>query len=116
MKSILKILFFSVLLCMAVSCSSDKDSPDAFHTVKVVVDPSTNAEMHIMGIDENGGAGLWFQGHLERTFQAQYRMRSIIITCDDEKNTIHVMVWYDGKLVRDIIGNKYINAGYNFVE
>ena len=116
MKNLLKLLFFSILLTLAVACSSDKDSPDAFHTVKVVVDGSTDAEMHIMGVDENGGAGLWFQRHFEKTFEAQYRARSIIITCDDEKNQIHAMVWYDGKLVRDLKGFKYVNAGYNFVD
>ena len=110
-KRLFLALIFSLLLLGVCACSSDE--PDDLHTVKVIVEGSNDANIHIQGVDQYNETGVWFQCYLERTFTTEYRARTITIRCDDKYNLIHVMVWYDGRLINDLIGNSYIEAGFN---
>ena len=108
MKVIFKLICLS-LLFVCCSCSSDEPSE---YTVTVEVSASSdNDAVWIHGIGEHNGQGVYFQRYIKKTFVTQYASAQIIIRCDDPKILLTVKIWVNNKLVKDIVGNSYIDTG-----
>ncbi len=107
MKVLLKLICISILFfCNA--CSSDEP---VGYTVTVEVTSSTDDDIWIQGIGELDGRGVYFQKYIKRTFTTQYGKLNLEVRCDNPKVLITVKIWVNKKLVKDIIGNSYINTG-----
>lgn len=98
------ICIFLLLVC--TSCSSDEPSE---YKVTVEVTASSDANVLIQGIGELDGKGVYFQHHIKRTFSVQRGYDQIIIRCDNPKALLAIKIWVNKKLVKDIIGNSYMD-------
>lgn len=107
MKHLLKIVGL-ILMAITISCS-DEDAPKIYKvTVEVTI--STDDDAYISGIGVPGG--VYFQRYLKRSFTVEGRNRDVTIECDNPKALISLKVWVDKKLVKDEIGNSYMNVYY----
>ena len=108
MKMIFKLICLSLLM-VCVSCSSDE--PGEYTVTVEVSASSTDAVVWIHGIGEYNGQGKYFQEYIKRTFVTQFGYAQVLIRCEDPKILLTVKIWVDNKLVKDIIGNSYIDTG-----
>ncbi len=110
----LKNIFIFLMLAVSLlslqslcsSCSSDEPSEYKV-TVEVTASPTT--PVWIQGIGELDGQGVYFQDYIKRTFVCKYGTDQIIVRCDDSKVLLTVKIWVNKKLVKDVVGNSYIN-------
>ena len=108
MKMIFKLICLSFLM-VCVSCSSDE--PGEYRVTVEVSASSTDTVVWIHGIREYNGQGMYFQEYIKRTFVTQFGYAQVLIRCEDLKILLTVKIWVDNKLVKDIIGNSYIDTG-----
>lgn len=105
MKLFIKLICIS-LLFIFYSCSSEEPNE---YQVTIEVKVSSDATVWIHGIGENNGQGVNFQRYMKRTFAAKSGYDQIIIRCDDSEALLSVKIWVNQKLVKDTIGNSYID-------
>ena len=101
------IILLGLFICQA--CSKDTPSPS---TVRVQIEANSDEPVRIYGIKDGGETGIVIKRSYGKTFKLEGDGFSIDARCKDENTLITIKVWVNGKLKRNVSGNKYLSSGY----
>lgn len=104
--SVCLIMLLGLLICQ--SCS--KNTLPA-STIRVQIEANSDAPVRIYGIEGSGERGLVVKKNYISTFKSEAATFSIDARCKDEKTLITIKVWVNGKLKKNVSGNKYLTSG-----
>ena len=96
--SALIIFFLGLFICQACS----KDTPN-LSTIRVQVETNSDEPVRIYGTEDGGETGIVIKNSYDKTFELEG---------DDENTLIKINVWVNGKLKKNVSGNKYVTSGY----
>lgn len=105
--SALIIVFLSLFICQACS----KDTPD-LSTIRVQVETNSDEPVRIYGTKDGGETGIVIKNNYDKTFELEGDGFSIEARCQDQNTLIKINIWVNGKLKKNISGNKYVTSGY----
>lgn len=100
------IILLGLFICQA--CSKDTPSPS---TVRVQIEANSDEPVRIYGIKDSGETGVVIKKNYDNTFKSDKRSFSIDARCEDDNTLITIKVWVNGKLKKNVSGNKYLTSG-----
>lgn len=106
--SVYMIFLLGILLCNA--CSKDNSDLNIIH---VKVEANSDEPIRIYGVKDSGETGIVIKRTYETRYKSKYRDFSINAICKDGNTLITIKVWVNGKLKKNISGNKYVTASKN---
>lgn len=105
--SALIIVFLCLFMCQACS----KDTPN-LNTVRVQVETNSDEPVRIYGTKDGGETGVVIKNSYDKTFESEGDGFSIDARCKDGNTLITIKVWVNGKLKKNVSGNKFVTSGY----
>lgn len=105
--SALFIVLLGLFLCNACS----KDTPN-LGNVRVQVEANSDEPVRIYGTKDGGETGVVIKRNYDSTFKLDGDGFTIEARCNDDKTLIKINVWVNGKLKKNVSGNKFVTSGY----
>lgn len=105
--SALIIVFLCLFMCQACS----KDTPNS-NTVRVQVETNSDEPVRIYGTKDGGETGVVIKNNYDKTFELEGEGFGIDARCKDGNTLITIKVWVNGKLKKNVSGNKFVTSGY----
>lgn len=103
-------LFVLLLLGLLICHSCSKDGLNQ-RLVRVKIETNSDEPVRIYGIKDSGENGIVIKRNFESAFKAEKEFFSIEARCKDENTLITIKVWVNGKLKKNVSGNKFLTSG-----
>ena len=94
---------------MALGGCSDKK--EVVNDVRFTIEANTDQPVRIYSPTDKGETGTVIRKSYESSFKTGPTVFGIEASCDDETTLITIRVWVNGKLKREVSGNKYLTTG-----
>lgn len=94
---------------MALGGCSDKK--EVVNDVRFTIEANTDQPVRIYSPTDKGETGTVIRKSYESSFKTGPTVFGIEAHCDDETTLITIRVWVNGKLKREVSGNKYLTTG-----
>ena len=100
----------ALLLVFLIGCSSDEG--DGKYRIKVVIEANSDYPIVVTGVKETSSSGLIIRRYYEKEFEAEYNpLYKVVAKCEDPNTLINIKVWVNGKLRKDVDGNRNVSSG-----
>lgn len=103
-------VFVLLLLGLLICHSCSKDGLNQ-RLVRVKVEVNSDEPVKLYGIKDSGENGIVIKRNFESAFKAEKEFFSIEARCKDENTLITIKVWVNGKLKKNVSGNKFLTSG-----
>ncbi len=94
---------------MALGGCSDKK--EVVNDVRFTIEANTDQPVRIYSPTDKGETGTVIRKSYESSFKTGPTVFGIEARCDDGTTLITIRVWVNGKLKREVSGNKYLTTG-----
>lgn len=94
---------------MALGGCSDKK--EMVNDVRFTIEANTDQPVRIYSPTDKCETGTVIRKSYESSFKTGPTVFGIEARCDDETTLITIRVWVNGKLKREVSGNKYLTTG-----
>lgn len=94
---------------MALGGCSDKK--EVVNDVRFTIEANIDQPVRIYSPTDKGETGTVIRKSYESSFKTGPTVFGIEARCDDETTLITIRVWVNGKLKREVSGNKYLTTG-----
>lgn len=113
MKQMLLIMIIAIPAMMFGGCSEKNSNAN---DVRFTIEASTDQPVRIYCPTDQNESGTVINNHYESSFKTDTAVFSIEARCHDYATLITIRVWVNGKLVKEVSGNKYLTSGTITVE
>ncbi|MCI5718207.1 MAG: hypothetical protein MR292_07500 [Alistipes sp.] len=113
MKQMMIIMIIAITAMMFGGCSGKKND---VNDVRFTIEANTDQPVRIYSPTDQSEMGTVIRSHYESSFRTDETLFSIKARCDDETTLITIRVWVNGRLVKEVSGNKYLTSGDIFLK
>ncbi len=100
----------------AMTLGGCSDKKKDVNDVRFTIEASTDQPVRIYCPTDQNESGTVINNHYESSFKTDTAVFSIEARCHDDATLITIRVWVNGKLVKEVSGNKYLTSGTITVE
>lgn len=95
----------------AIALGGCSDKKEVVNDVRFTIEANTDQPVRIYSPTDKGETGTVIRKSYESSFKTGPTAFGIEARCDDETTLITIRVWVNGKLKREVSGNKYLTTG-----
>lgn len=107
----MKQLLFIMAFVSAMTLGGCSDKKETVSNVRFTIEANTDQPVRIYSPTDKSETGTVIRKSYESSFKTGPTVFGIEARCDDETTLITIRVWVNGKLKREVSGNKYLTTG-----